>query len=295
MVGWLRHITFFSLLDKNTKQTLSPRGSIIMANVGVYAIGVTKENVGKMVKTSKARVIWKLAFENEFIPHTVELAHSLVSGKIEISLDSVAVFQCKSFSGTFEHIAVLNTQLLRITVKDTFDGFIYDLACNNVHFPKMPRKTLRELEDLRAGGKVVSLDFSAFTGKSSSLLDKPSPAKQESTTFNPFDDLEDAQFTSAGGKDSADPFGSLGADLGAALPGRKRLVVTQDHLIAPENAQTYADFNILSLPKGALVDLLEGDLQAGLPEPFEDYVQVKTANGKEGKVAKVALASAPTT
>ncbi|KAH9248345.1 hypothetical protein BASA81_014019 [Batrachochytrium salamandrivorans] len=267
--------------------------------VQAFGLGVAKENVGKMVKTSKARVTWQFAFGSDFVSHKVELAHSLVSGKVEIELDSVPVFQAKSFSGKFEHIAVLSTQLLKITITDTFDGFIYDLLVNNVQYAKLPKKTAKEIETLRSqphAAPVVSLDFKAFTGTSSALLDGSKafnnaaaplpPAKPES--FNPFDALElDAAATTTMGGDS-DPFGTLGNALGNALPAIK-LVVTQDHLIDAANAESYADFNILSVAKGALVELVDGDLTRGLPEPFEDYVEIKTSVGQLGKVAKVAL------
>lgn len=270
--------------------------NIMSSAVQAFGLGVAKENVGKMVKTSKARVTWQVAFAPDFVSHKVELAHSLVSGKVEIELDSVPVFQAKSFSGKFEHIAVLSTQLLKITITDTFDGFIYDLLVNNVQYAKLPKKTAKELDLLRTESRaapVVSLDFKAFTGASSALLDGskafnnaavPSTAKQES--FNPFDALDLDHAASGGG--GSDPFASLGSTFGSALPLVK-LVVTQDHLIDAANAESYADFNILSVAKGELVELVDGDLVRGMPEPFEDYVEIKTSAGQLGKVAKVAL------
>ncbi|KAH9248342.1 hypothetical protein BASA81_014016 [Batrachochytrium salamandrivorans] len=144
-----------------------------------FSIYVEKELVGKRLKSSKVRVSWQLAFEKEYIVHHVELRHSIVSGKREILIDGQMVFSNKSmFSGTFEHhTRIAGGHELRISVTDTFEGYIYDLVCDNVQFHKMPRKSVKELESLRAGeananaAPVVSTDFASFTGKSSALLD----------------------------------------------------------------------------------------------------------------------------
>ena len=67
------------------------------------------------------------------------------------------------------------------------------------------------------------------------------------------------------------------------------LLVNKNHLIQPENAASYSEHNIISVYEGETVLLIDGDLERGLPSPYQDYVTVRTDDGRTGKVAKGAL------
>ena len=73
------------------------------------------------------------------------------------------------------------------------------------------------------------------------------------------------------------------------VPKQQQLVVITNHLISAEQRESYAEHNIISVSEGEVVTLVEGDLTNGLTAPYQDYVQVRTSDGREGKVAKVAL------
>lgn len=76
----------------------------------------------------------------------------------------------------------------------------------------------------------------------------------------------------------------------AITPSQKpKLRVTANHVITPENAAAYAEFNILSVYEGETVYLLDGDLVRGLPAPYDSYVEVECSDGRYGKVAKSVL------
>jgi len=141
--------------------------------VQCYAVYVEKELVGKRVKSSKVKVLWQIAFDDDLVVHQIELRHSIVSGKREVLFDNEMVYANKAlFQGTFEHRSKLAGHDVRVTVEDTFEGYLYDLIVDNIMFHRMPRKTLAELETLRTEKKtVVQTDFAAFTGKSKSALD----------------------------------------------------------------------------------------------------------------------------
>ena len=145
--------------------------------VQTFAVYVEKELVGKRIKSSKVRVVWQFAFNDDFVVHQVELRHSIVSGKREIMYDNQVVYANKAlFQGTFEHRSPLSGHDVRVTVEDTFEGYLYDLIVDNVAFHRMPRKTLSDLETLRnekreALAPTIKADFATFTGKSKSALD----------------------------------------------------------------------------------------------------------------------------
>lgn len=139
-----------------------------------YAVYVEKELVGKHVKASKVKVLWQIAFEEDLQVHHVELRHSIVSGKREVLFDTQLVYANKAlFQGTFEHRSKLAGHEVRVTVEDTFEGYLYDLIVDNVMFHRMPRKNVQELEVMRNEKKTatVQTDFASFTGKSKNTLD----------------------------------------------------------------------------------------------------------------------------
>ena len=52
--------------------------------------------MGKRIKASKVKVMWQLALAVDFVVHQIELKHSIVTGKHEISLDGKVLMQNKS-------------------------------------------------------------------------------------------------------------------------------------------------------------------------------------------------------
>jgi len=65
-----------------------------------YAVYVEKELVGKRIKSSKIKVLWQIAFEENLGVHQVELRHSIVSGKREVLFDNeVSFFICLFVQG----------------------------------------------------------------------------------------------------------------------------------------------------------------------------------------------------
>lgn len=54
-----------------------------------------------------------------------------------------------------------------------------------------------------------------------------------------------------------------------------------------ETRPDYFAHGIIRVQQGELVELLDGSLENGLPAPYSDYVLVRTAGGKVGKVGKL--------
>lgn len=129
--------------------------------------------------------------------HTIQLKHSIVSGKREIWFDNDPMSNSKSvMQGKFEHMGRLAGHEVRVTVEDTFDGYVYDLVVDDTHFHRLPRKSAQEISELRekmraaAAAPAVDFktDFASFTGKGKSVLDGPAAApkkKQPSPPSSP--------------------------------------------------------------------------------------------------------------
>ena len=72
---------------------------------------------------------------------------------------------------------------------------------------------------------------------------------------------------------------------------RITLRLVEDHIIPEAEADAYRAYGILSLSKGELVMLKDGDLSHGLPPPNEQYVRVvRKKDFSEGLVALSAVA-----
>ena len=116
-----------------------------MERLQARKVGCTIENVGKNVKESKKRVRWQFQYapragdcgwDMEAV-HTVELRHSILSGKRRLFLDRVLVFEKTStvellkesvgFSkeGRLDHTWHDGPHMLRLHVVEKRDGFLY--------------------------------------------------------------------------------------------------------------------------------------------------------------------------
>jgi hypothetical protein len=132
--------------------------------------------VGKRVKSTKIKVQWQITFENEWIIHAVELKHSIVSGKREVYVDGVICAQSKKLlQSVYEHQGRIGDHDLRVTIEDTFEGYLYDLIVDDIPFHQMPKMKIAQLEELRNAKQAppptanFKTDFASFTGGSRSL------------------------------------------------------------------------------------------------------------------------------
>lgn len=152
-----------------------------------------KKPSGKRVKSSKVRVTWQYAGSDDLQSHQIELKHSIVSGKKELSVDGTPVFANKQFmSGSFQHFFTIGNHELKVKVEDTFEGTLYDLIIDNVSFHRLQRKTMSQLDELREKRKedkapTLTADFSAFTGVSRAVLDGQANNKAANVTTEDLD------------------------------------------------------------------------------------------------------------
>lgn len=116
------------------------------------AVLLTLIQIGKRVKSSKVRHIWRFALRcDNYKTHQVTLKHSLFSGKREVHLDEELVFGAKKmFGGKAGHVFGIDGCRLCVVVEDTTRGYVYDLHINYVSFAQNPRISIEKLERLRA-------------------------------------------------------------------------------------------------------------------------------------------------
>ncbi len=96
------------------------------------------------------KVLWQVAFSVDYKIHNIELRHSIVSGKKEVSLDGSPLYQSQQmFKGRFEHTFVIKEHTLRLTVDDSIEGFVYDLSIDGIAFHRCNRKSISEIEIMR--------------------------------------------------------------------------------------------------------------------------------------------------
>jgi len=144
----------------------------------VYGFYVEKEYVGRHVKGSKVKVVWKFACLPELKTNEVELKHSLVFGKREIKLNGTLVYQRqKLFNGDFVHEFAVANHILRVSIREDFEGYVYDLRVDGVAFHKLTRVSAEKLQEMRNNlgkskgnpsdnetGKVTEMPFNEFVG-----------------------------------------------------------------------------------------------------------------------------------
>ena len=117
--------------------SLDLRQHLVMSASRAFAILLEDEDVGKHTKESKKRITWQFGFEGEEEVHTVVLVHSIMSGKRWIELDGVCIFQQTKVKdrlrelvtlkrkGLFDFAFTLPGHLLRVSVTEKYEGFIY--------------------------------------------------------------------------------------------------------------------------------------------------------------------------
>jgi hypothetical protein len=70
------------------------------------------------------------------------------------------------------------------------------------------------------------------------------------------------------------------------LQARRMMLVLRTHDV-DERRPEYAAHGIIRVNAGEQVELVQGEVTVGLPPPYSEYVLVKTATGKVGKVGKM--------
>jgi len=117
------------------------------------------------------RVTWKFACRPDLKTNEVELKHSLVFGKREIKLNGSLVYHKKKmFTGDFQHKFHASGHLLQISIKDDYEGYIYDLSVDGVPFHRLTRITMETLEQMRTASDVSDvkkMSLSEFIGSDS--------------------------------------------------------------------------------------------------------------------------------
>lgn len=162
-----------------------------------YALYVEKELVGKRVKSSKVKVLWKFACGPELTTQEIQLKHSLVSGKKEVRLNGNIVYANKmggdkSDSLKKSCIVPVGDITATIYIEDGTNGYVYDLLLDGIQFHKADRIAVSELEKLRSKTqetkKVDSthrIDYNEFVNKGakeSNALDATASKPKEQPT-----------------------------------------------------------------------------------------------------------------
>ena len=182
------------------------QNNLSMAESDTFAVYVEKELIGRRIKSSKVRVTWQFAFAQDGILRNVQLKHSIVSGKREVYVEGMLLFASqKVFQGNFKHAFTLPEHHLRVTIEDTFEGFLYDLLIDGLPFHKLPRKSMTEVDMFRQSLEVENHEFDDFVGKKSKKKSKSK--KKEGKT-------KKKSKAKPSKKKSFDPFGSEDANAG---------------------------------------------------------------------------------
>ena len=84
----------------------------------------------------------------------------------------------------------------------------------------------------------------------------------------------------------------VGADWSATRPALFRARATRDHVV-DESAPEFAAHNVVTVRAGDVVSVVDGTLDRGMSAPYEDYVAVRRADGREGIVSRYCLEAVP--
>ena len=71
-----------------------------------------------------------------------------------------------------------------------------------------------------------------------------------------------------------------------ARPSSRLITVIRSHDV-DERRPEYLAHGIIRVIQGEVVELLDGSIQTGLPPPYEEYVLIRTATHRVGKVGKL--------
>lgn len=159
-----------------------------MSSTNAYSVLCESESVGKRVKSSKRKIVWKfiLAEEaHETKSHDVVLYHSIMSGKKTVKYDDKTLHVSKKLLTAkveFDYAWSTKKHLLRVVIREQLDRFIYNLYIDNLRFGKLTKWSTKIQQAALAkantakAGKVEHGNVNSFVGNRKSSLDQKSPA-----------------------------------------------------------------------------------------------------------------------
>eukprot|EP00940_MAST-03C_sp_MAST-3C-sp2_P001479 g1479.t1 len=109
-----------------------------------YAVMCDCQSVGKRFSGSKRKVAWKFTFaEDRNRVHEVILKHSIISGKREITMDGNPVHVSRKLNMKTDFDFPFNCpgHLMRVSIKELVDRFVYSLFIDNVPFRHLPHNS----------------------------------------------------------------------------------------------------------------------------------------------------------
>jgi hypothetical protein len=162
---------------------------------------------------TKWRVIWRFCFEGRPKVYTMELVHSVLSGKKVISFENKVVFQSHMATmGEFSHRMTLGRYRLAIVITTTS---AYELYIEGRSFQTLPSASLDMVDEWRARDEAAShsvpatVDFDEFTGGKKAVV-RISPLKK--TPKPDSGESFDGESSGAGGGSTAPPRTTDGGD-----------------------------------------------------------------------------------
>ncbi|EQC39972.1 hypothetical protein SDRG_02627 [Saprolegnia diclina VS20] len=98
-------------------------------------------NVGKMVEASKKRITWRIKME-EGKEYEISLTHSIASGKKNLRIDGIVMYQTSTFSlGDWDYVFNLGNHVLHCIIKPSVElNDSYDLIVDGVSFRRLPEQ-----------------------------------------------------------------------------------------------------------------------------------------------------------
>eukprot|EP00591_Stephanopyxis_turris_P000029 CAMPEP_0195516092 /NCGR_PEP_ID=MMETSP0794_2-20130614/6932_1 /TAXON_ID=515487 /ORGANISM="Stephanopyxis turris, Strain CCMP 815" /LENGTH=231 /DNA_ID=CAMNT_0040644609 /DNA_START=137 /DNA_END=828 /DNA_ORIENTATION=- len=192
--------------------------------VTAYALICESQSVGKRVKSTKRRILWKFIFADDAkqkrnTPQIVELKHSVVSGKRTVFFNNKRLHESKNnISAKVEFDFDWRTpdrHAIRVVIREETDRFIYSLYVDNVPYRLLPK--FEEFQHKQLARTVdPSLNDNAFGEEFDDNADTSAPAASSWTTFGD----DSAPFEASESDEEFDPFGGSGPANAAATSRR---------------------------------------------------------------------------
>ena len=87
-------------------------------------------NVGKRMKGSKRQITWRFKFHDTGKTHTIELKHSVMTGKQEIFVDKRSIHESRTVVKKIDFVENFHIErhLARVVIKEHFDRYAYSAS-----------------------------------------------------------------------------------------------------------------------------------------------------------------------
>ena len=87
-------------------------------------------NVGKRMKGSKRQITWRFKFHDTGKTHTIELKHSVMTGKQEIFVDKRSIHESRTMVKKIDFVENFHIErhLARVVIKEHFDRYAYSAS-----------------------------------------------------------------------------------------------------------------------------------------------------------------------